>query len=99
MKVSQLTVYSTYLIRQVLCSRPTPSPSLISRPHPSSHHLPNTKEQGDWYLFSREYDIIGKWQEFQINRLHFVYFKLTTHSMLGVYDIRPPTSIYVHPNR
>ena len=70
--------------------------SLVPRPRPAFRCLQYGKAGRAWYLFSREHDVIGKWRKFSEQTgcvLRIV--QLTTHSMLGVYDNRPPLARYV----
>ena len=70
--------------------------SLVPRPHPAFRHLQYGKVGRAWYLFSREHDVIGKWQKFseQTGCVSCIV-QLSTHSALGVYDNRPPLARYM----
>ena len=70
--------------------------SLVPRPRPAFRRLQYGKAWRAWYLFSHEHDVIGKWRKVSeqrgcISRIS----QLTTRSMLGVYDNRPPIARYV----
>ena len=59
--------------------------SLIPRPHPAFHRLQYRKAWRTRYLFSREHDIIGKWQKFsEQTGCVLGISQLTTHSTLGI---------------
>ena len=56
------------------------------------HRLQYGKAGRAWYIFSREHDVIEKWQNFQ-NVLRVI--QPSTRSTLGEYDSRPPLARYV----
>ena len=70
--------------------------SLVSRPRPAFHCLQYGKAWRAWYLFSREHDVIGKWEKFseQTGCISHIS-QLTTRSTLGIYDNRPPLARYM----
>ena len=70
--------------------------SLVPRPRPAFRCLQYRKVWRAWYLFSREHDVIGKWQKFseQTGCISSIV-QPTTRSTLGVYDNRPPLARYV----
>ena len=70
--------------------------SLVPRPRPAFRRLQYGKAWRAWYLFSREHDVIGKWQKFseQTGCVSSIV-QPTTRSTLGVYDNHPPLARYV----
>ena len=71
--------------------------SLVPRPHPAFCCLQCGKLGRAWYLFSREHDVIDKWQKIQNKKKneisHIVQPNMS--STLGVYDSRPLLARYV----
>ena len=89
-------VYSFILSQETQQGSPYLELSLVPRPRPAFRCLQYGKAWRAWYLFSREHDVIGKWQKFSeqtgcVSRI----VQLTTRSTLSVYDNHPPLARYV----
>ena len=63
-------------------------------PRPAFRRLQYGKAGRAWYIFSREHDVIEKWQNFQ-NEDVLRVIQPSTRSTLGEYDSRPPLARYV----
>ena len=63
--------------------------SLIPRLHPAFHRLQYGKAGRAWYLFSRERDVIGKWDQNEQAAFHVLFNRL--HTQRSVY-----TTIALH---
>jgi len=64
--------------------------SLVPRPRPAFCCLQCGKLGRAWYLFSREHDVIDKWQKNSEQKRCIV--QPSVSSTLGVYDSHPLTS-------
>ena len=73
------TTFSDTYLRTSLVPCPTPCPAFC--------RLQYGKAGRAWYIFSREHDVIEKWQNFVI--------QLSTRSTLGEYNNCPPLARYV----
>ena len=73
-----------------------PKGSLVPRPRPAFCCLQYVKVGRAWYLFSREHDVIDKWQKNSERKSEVSgSVQQTTSSTLGVYNIHPLLATYM----